>query len=364
MYNANKDVSVCENLELMMPFNNQTDSAMLSEQKPAGVIDVQVRSMIPLRLVPFFIMVGLCLVGFALARGTGIPMSVRTHPLVYGCVLFLAIYACTELGLRLGRPRVLARTRNIVTRFKERPVRDLVGGLFGNHGRVLQRMYLKTMVRVLAEQGRVGVTIRSGPPELATAIDPIAVTFEPRLLDEADASTVELQDALDSTTRGATTAVTQDSLAGRRVVRNIRRTGGWVMFAIFAINFIVAAVESIETWRVTRFLVIWGLILIAMIFGLFRPRLSGWRGQWLAVPGGIIIRTAGFWGRKWGLHLFDRRRSALVVHRLTRNLLYICVADAESHQSGRASPREVEFLLRAWLSPVPPPPVEKLTDWL
>lgn len=353
----------------MMPFNSETDSAMANEQQPAGVIDLQIprHAMVAHRLFLVFLVAGSS-VAFAFAGGAGIPMSVRTHPLVSGFVLLLAIFACNRLALLLWRPRIRTRTQDIVARFKERPVRDLVGGLFGNHGRVLQRMYIETMVRVLAEQGRVGVTIRSGPPEFATAIDPIAVTFEPRLLDEADTSTIELQDALESTTGAVATAVTQDSLADRlavrRVKRNIRMAGGWLIFAVFAIQFIIAAVESIETWRVTRGLVMWSLILGAMVFGVFRPRLSGWRVQWLAVPGGIIIRTAGLRERKWGLHLFDRRRSALVVLQLTRNMSYVWVADGESHQRGVASPREVVFLLRAWLSPVPPPPVEKLTDWL
>ena len=165
------------------------------------------------------------------------------------------------------RPRIRARTQDIVTRFSEGQVRGLVGDLFGNHGRVLQRTYLETMVRVLAEQGHVGLTIRSGPPKLATPIDPITVTFEPRLLDEADASTVELLDSLESTTRSVTTTTSAaadtperlaDRLAVRRAKRNIRMAGGWLLFVVFAIQYTRQARQRRcrlgikHAWRVGR----------------------------------------------------------------------------------------------------------------
>ncbi len=355
----------------MMPYDSddsETDSTMPSEQQP-NVIDVQIpqHANIALPWLLSVLIFGL-IIGFTLARRTGVAILLRTHPIVSGVVLSIAIIVCMGLTLLLCRPRIRTHTRHIVTRFKEKPIRDLVGHLFGNHGHVLQGTYLESMARGLALQGRVGVTIRSGPPKLATVIDPITVTFEPRLLDEEDASTVELQNALDSTTQVAATADTHKSLIDRfaigRVKRNIRRAGGWFLFVVFVLQFISAVVESIETWRVTWHLVMWSLLLSTMMFGVSRSRLSNWRVQWLAVPGGIIIRKAGYRKRKLELHLFGRQSSVLVIHQRTRNLSYVCVADCESHQVGYATPGDVVFLLRAWLSPVPPPPLEQLTDWL
>ena len=40
----------------------------------------------------------------------------------------------------------------------------------------------------------------------------------------------------------------------------------------------------------------------------------------------------------------------------------VYVADSAAVQMARMTPREAHLLLRAWLSPIPPPPLERLSD--
>ena len=101
-----------------------------------------------------------------------------------------------------------------------------------------------------------------------------------------------------------------------------------------------------------------------LAFYLLVPARSGlaWDKQHLAVPGGLVVRKARWQRGTWQVHLFDSRDSVLCVYREDKHKWRLTVADAETCESTEATKREVDLLLGGWLSPLPPPAVEHLTD--
>ena len=80
------------------------------------------------------------------------------------------------------------------------------------------------------------------------------------------------------------------------------------------------------------------------------------------MPGGLIVRATRPWRPAAHVHLYNRRDSALIVQQLFRDKWLLCVADGEASGRTALTKKEAEVTLRAWLSPLPPPPVERLTD--
>ncbi len=88
-----------------------------------------------------------------------------------------------------------------------------------------------------------------------------------------------------------------------------------------------------------------------------------WRRQWLLVPGGLVIRKARWTGGAWRIHLYRRRSSVLLLYQqIHRGNWMLCVADAEASDATRLTKTEAYVALSSWLSPLPPPPAERLRD--
>ena len=87
-----------------------------------------------------------------------------------------------------------------------------------------------------------------------------------------------------------------------------------------------------------------------------------WRRQWLLVPGGLVLRKARWTGGAWRIHLYRRRSSVLLVKQMNRDQWMLCVADAEASDATRLTKTEAHVALSSWLSPIPPPPAERLRD--
>jgi hypothetical protein len=91
------------------------------------------------------------------------------------------------------------------------------------------------------------------------------------------------------------------------------------------------------------------------------------RTEWLAVPGGLVVRRGARFRSQWDLHLFDRRKAVLLLiappaaGAYQRSWLLI-VADEHTCKSRFGAQAEVEGAARAWLSPLPPPSVAQLSD--
>ena len=84
----------------------------------------------------------------------------------------------------------------------------------------------------------------------------------------------------------------------------------------------------------------------------------------MALAGGLLLRKARWRSRQWRLYLFEPRYSALALYRRNKHLWILCIAQGDSFERTTLTNREADFVLRAWLSPLSPPPVEKLTDLL
>lgn len=202
------------------------------------------------------------------------------------------------------------------------------------------------LLEKLVAAGHRGWAFRAGEPADRTLIAPYDVPFEPQPLSEVDSALLSGGEP-------------SGSGALRRVHRNIRVQGGWVLVAIFGFNFAIAAWRAIEIWQVTFDLVAWGLALGAMTLV---PASARTRGELLVVPGGAVWRRASWRQRDWRLHVFDRRNSNLMVVRIWRQQWGAYIHDGDQSARAIVTKAEADFLLRAWLSPLEPPTSEQLSD--
>lgn len=139
-------------------------------------------------------------------------------------------------------------------------------------------------------------------------------------------------------------------------------TGGWWVLGLLGFSIVIAAIESLQRRRVTSQLIQWTIIFIVMLFGIGGRGAWQSRQQWLLVPGGLAVRRSRFLKRDWDLHLYSRAESVLIMRHAQKNIWTAYVADATGNSSAGMTPREATMLLRAWLSPLPTPPLERLTD--
>ena len=83
------------------------------------------------------------------------------------------------------------------------------------------------------------------------------------------------------------------------------------------------------------------------------------------IPGGLVLRTAGLLDDSWQLERFAAcdcvlcTYSTYVEHRL---VWVVVIADRNDTWRLTVSPYELGLVLQAWLSPLPPPAVDRLTD--
>lgn len=222
-------------------------------------------------------------------------------------------------------------------------------------------------VKALAADGRVGETILLWRRTRCEAVSPIHEPFEAMLLDESDGAFEELDAAL----RGDEKLIEKmaerrrrsqgDAWGIRQVRRNIQLTGGTWIFGLFLFNVVLQAIRSASQGRVTGQLVLWSFYLLMYFLVPFGRK--WWKSeQWWAMPGGVAYRYAGLFDRKGKVHLFDRRNSVLCLYEGFRRTWVLAVADRTTSAMRHATIKEVNFLLHAWLSPIEPPPAEKLID--
>ena len=216
-------------------------------------------------------------------------------------------------------------------------------------------------LRTLLSAGHQGLTLRIGKSEEARTIEPLIWPIEPQPLDEAYSSLlVDPSGAADATrAAGRMTSLGHSDLA-RVVRRNVRRKGGWWPTLIFVPLWAFNVGEALLRQRVTLGAVFWTALLFGALFlGPVRGQVAE---QWFIVPGGMVRRKAGAFQKRWNLHLFERTRSVLFAVRWYGQSRQVFVTDGVESARKFATRDEVDLLLRAWLSPLPPPPVERLSD--
>ncbi len=226
---------------------------------------------------------------------------------------------------------------------------------------------LNRVVRAMARQGRAGAVVRIAKPRRTAPIEPLTVPFEPLPLDESVPLFVGLEQEAGTVQEGTGAAQARDvsvdeNYSRRGFRRRILLSGGWVMVAIFAFNAAMGGWESYRARHVTFNAVMWTCYFIVALVGVGGRGAWRSRQQWLLVPGGLASRRARFRRRDWELHLFQRESSVLIVKNDRRHIWAAHVADDQTHQMARMTRREAVMLLRAWLSPLPTPPLERISD--
>ncbi|HKQ46522.1 MAG TPA: hypothetical protein VJZ71_00455 [Phycisphaerae bacterium] len=222
-------------------------------------------------------------------------------------------------------------------------------------------------VKALASRGRIDETFLLLSKTPCPEIDPINESFEAKLLDESDGAFEELDAALSGNEKRIEETAERmrqsqgDTLSLRRIKRNMKMNGGRWLVGVYLFTIFVQMIESWQQKRVT------GLFLLQttylLLFLLVPHGMTWWKPQqWWAVPGGLVHRWSGLFDRKSKVHLFNRRNSVLCVYEGWRHTWLLAVADQTQSAMRSATVSEVNFLLHAWLSPLHPPPVEKLVD--
>ncbi len=282
-------------------------------------------------------------------------------PIVWGLAVGLGWFG---LAFRWKRS-VLADVERDVSRHPEASPAVLVDYIFGTRGRPSMAYFLSYLAKTLAETGRTDITIRSNNREVATTLCPITVDFEAQPLCEkqtrlehfdADASS---EWAPCSTTRSQTSSTVPATQPRRHISKATYHKIATVLIpASFAFLLVDTYITGRDGWRIPFYAIVFTTTAMSVTLR------SGWsfRRQWLVAPGGVILRESSFLRRGWQLHRFDRRQSVLIAHRVNRCYWVVFVANREMHRQATITESEAEFLLRAWLSPLHPPPLERLTD--
>lgn len=278
------------------------------------------------------------------------------------CPVFAVLIAAIVLLLYLRRRRAprAPSIADIIASGTKRPLASVVEDAMC--GDVLR---LHRVVLALARSGYLGATIRGAPPGRAKPLTPFTLPFEPQPLHEVDSALIAemageaCAGAFPASAPPATNK--QEPEAVRRVWRWIRMNGTWGGMLIVAIVLLRDVMSWVEGAAVSRLFVSWLALFVVFMLCKFAERLFETE-EWLVVPGGAVLRKSTSRGSKWSLHVFDRRRSVLCVYEATGGKHCAIVSDGSETASREMTPNESDFLLRAWLSALVPPPAERMSD--
>jgi len=216
---------------------------------------------------------------------------------------------------------------------------------------------VREITKSLMSQGRAGTTLRICPRDSCVPVDPIRFTFEPVPIDETESAFIGLDDP----------ALSEDAninaiQAKRRLQKNIRGKGGWFSVVVLGLLFGFELFQSIRRNRADLSLLLYGgLFLGYLLMPTFRSLLFS--KQWFLVPSGIVLRRPkGIWKNGWNIRMFERHRCVLCVYRYSPKRWWATISDSEVRATIFGTETEMHLLLRAWLSPLDPPPRERLTD--
>ncbi len=265
----------------------------------------------------------------------------------------------------LIRRRVERQVERIVENGGDLSLSALVSSVFRGRRKAgtLGMQRAARLARVLAANNRLGQALRLCPTKSATPLKPFDIVFDPQPLDQTGETFRHLEatggDEPDDAVNASAEKIADDS-TWLKIKRNVALRGGWIMAGIFLFNVVLNAWLSILQDRIRPILLLWIAFFLLTLFGATGATRS--RKQWFAVPGGLIVRKAGLRDRRWKVHLLEPANSILVVFQAGRRQWIACAATGDFFDRVVMTKREADFLLRAWLSPLSPPPVEKLTD--
>lgn len=211
-----------------------------------------------------------------------------------------------------------------------------------------------SIIKQLSTLGCRNITSRIGKARDLKPVVPIEESFEPIPLDETGGLFCQLEHDAGQNTIDPPTETSS-------LMRNIRLGGGWLMLLPFLFLVGMGVLESIQKKRITGSLIQWSIFMLIILLGIGK---GAWRShlQWFLVPGGIAVRRSRRWKNDWRIELYRRAECVLVVRNTQGGIWAAYVADPEKHANVTITQREVEMLLRAWLSPLPTPPLDRLSD--
>lgn len=333
---------------------------------PTGLVDVYIPPKQAVWIVTLFLLVSACMVA-ASRIPFSLPIMSRVTMLAISAVVGLAVGTAVRGVRALWQRRIRSVVASLLAQQEDATVEELIERTVLERRGAFPQMYLQALAQLLPTCGRVGITVRNCPPKHTTPIEPFTVTFEPRALDEADESVVELENAMEAQ-HATQPGLLKDGQKHPEVIpeiqrmkRNLTLAGGRYVLTFFALLIGGLAFLYYVTGQMGP-LIMMVLPLLLILF--YRPG-GGWqtgRKQWLLVPGGIVVREGRRLGPRCRVHLIARTDGVLVVHRAGRNQWTVCAANKDSHHEAIVTPHEATLLLRAWLSPVSPPPLDRLSD--
>jgi len=192
------------------------------------------------------------------------------------------------------------------------------------------------------ERGRAVRVVRPSDPRL---LPPIDKPFEPLPLELAG----PLANCDDPTGRAVPTP-NPTVAAIRRATRAGR--GAVLCFALYCLG---RACFDVAFRAMPIHLLLIPLALIAAVWLWPHRERFGEIERWFVVPGGLLRQRAWPWEPGWRSHVFRREDSAILTYAVTGRGSRLAVSDGRERGYAIASQAEVDFALRAWLSPLPPP---------
>lgn len=320
------------------------------EQPAPRLFDVTIKHPLTLPFVTF------AMIPVAVAFALSIPFYVRVSSSNWGRVLGMLPFAVL-LVLWLFLSRALAR-RAVARQLRDGWMEDLPGttNAILRATRFLQPMSgIHDFIRQAGRAGLASTVLRLCQEKHIATLEPIGVPFEPQRLDETDTTLLHIAGDADAIADEAVDPV------WRSIKRNVRVKGGWLFVIIFSISVLFQGLMSWRSGRATWDFVWYTALLLSILF----IPVGGFASskQLLAVPGGLLYRKASRNAEQWETHLFARESSVVCVYQAGKRQWQIIVADNEKQARWAGTKTEMEFAVRAWLSPLEPPPIERLREF-
>ena len=254
------------------------------------------------------------------------------------------------------------RIAKLCEKYHDSETPNVVTGMVSDFDRSGESLVAAPLVDVLTRMQRFGSVVRCAPPDSRVALRPFMVPFEPLVLDEADEATAALMEGFDKGRRIATddadsnlnvSPASNVYLQVRRALRLDGRFGVWMTLGLWLLMLIVYFLIG----HTTSFLFFLGLTLLFIVAKLTAETC------WLVSPGALVIRGGHWRSSGASLRRYMRSEAVLVVHQMAEDVGQVAVGDRESQYVRSCTSAEIDLLLRCWLSPLAPLPIDRYSDF-
>jgi hypothetical protein len=208
---------------------------------------------------------------------------------------------------------------------------------------------LDIFAQTLLADGHHSEVVRYCSVASGTVGAPITTPFEPQLLDERDVTfrNVELID------------VDHPEPVPKLNWRKLMDRRRWPPYA--KLIWMLLIFEWVRRWMGASWEFAVYVFFVAGFSIVMRLRFLD-RSHWLVVPGGLVIREAGVWGKGSELVLLTPKDTVLAVGESSPDRWQVCAARFGSSFKKEFTRREADLLIRVWCSPLSPPSIEQLSD--